>query len=93
MVAWLYEMVGRVGYVKTAKREGKVVGAISGVGPLILTLVVAPEWQKRGVGRELLNGMSGRRVVYTEECTVGFYEKMGFRRLGGLGGIIVLWRN
>ena len=92
-VTWLYKVVEKVGYVKTIKREGKIVGAMAGVGRLILTLVVDPEWQRKGVGRELLTQLPGKQWVYTEECSVGFYEKVGFRRVVTLGGLTWLSRK
>lgn len=90
---WLYSVVAKIGYVKTVKRDKKIVGAISGIGPLILTLVVDPGWQRKGIGRQLLNELTGMRVVYTEICTVKFYEKMGFRQIFSLGKVIFLWRK
>lgn len=92
-VGWLYRIVQRLGYVKTVSRQGLVVGVIAGVGQLILTLVVAPEWQRKGVGSELLAGMEGKRLVYTEDRSVGFYEKAGFKRMWQWGNIIFLWRK
>ncbi len=92
-VEYLYKSVQRVGYVKWIKREGKTVGAVSGVGQLILTLVVSPEWQRRGVGREIIRGLPGRRYVYTEEASRGFYEKMGFSKIIQMGKIIFLCRK
>lgn len=92
-VAWLYGVVARVGFVKDTKRQGKTVGVVSGIGKWILTLVVAPEWQRKGIGRELLGGLPGKRYVYTEEESRGFYEKMGFKRIARIGKVIVLWRK
>lgn len=92
-VAWLYGVVGRVGYIRTVKREGKIVGVMSGVGRVILTLVVDPAWQRKGIGRELLGKLQGVQYVYTEECSVGFYTKMGFHNVGKLGGTILLCRK
>lgn len=89
----LYKLVEMLGFVKVVKRNGKVVGAISGIGRLILTLVVDPEWQRKGIGRELLEGLSGRRYVYTEECTRVFYEKLWFRQILKIGKTVFLWRR
>ncbi len=92
-VAGLYKIVERVGYVKTIKREEKIVGVISGIGALILTLVVDPKWQKKGIGRELIAGLVGKQYVYTEGVSSGFYEKMGFSRILQLGRTIFLCRK
>ncbi len=90
---FLYRLVESFGYIKTKKVGRKIVGLISGIGPVILTLVVAPEWQRKGIGRELVTNLSGKRLVYTEACAVKFYEKMGFRKLICIKGIHFLWRG
>lgn len=95
-VRWLklmYEVVRRVGYVEVEKRGGKIIGAISGVGKLILTLVVNPEWQHKGIGKTLISQRLGVRWVYTNMCSVGFYEKMGFERKITIGKTIFLRRS
>lgn len=92
-VMMLYNLVGKLGYVKSVKRGDKIVGAISGIGKLILTLVVDPNWQRKGIGRELIAMQRGRQYVYTEECSRGFYEKVGFKIILRLGKIIFLWRK
>jgi len=92
-VARLYRVVNKLGFVKTVQRDGKIVGVVSGMGKLILTLVVDPNWQRKGIGRELLSGLGGRRYVYTEVCTVPFYTKVGFAKIIKLGGIVFLWRK
>lgn len=92
-VASLYKIVGRIGYVKEVKRGGEIVGVMSGVGKWILTLVVSPAWQRRGIGRALIEGLRGRQYVYTEESTRRFYEKLGFVQMIRLGGMIFLCRK
>lgn len=92
-VANLYKIVERLGYVVYAQRGGEIVGVVSGIGKWILTLVVDPDWQRRGVGRELLDQLGGERYVYTELSSVGFYQKLGFRQIMRLGKIIFLWRK
>lgn len=92
-VAWLYRIVGKLGHVEQIQREGRVVGAISYIGKLILTLVVDPAWQRQGIGRELLSGLHGRSYVYTQEGSEGFYVKMGFVRMFRVGKLIFLCRK
>ena len=92
-VSFLYRIVRRVGYVLVVEKGGGVAGVVSGVGRLILTLVVVPKWQRRGVGRELIALLPGRRYVYTRAESVGFYQKMGFGRWFTLGEMIVLCRK
>lgn len=92
-VDFLYKMVGVVGQTQVVRRDGSIVGAMSYVGQLILTLVVDPEHQRQGIGKELLNRLKGRCYVYTEACTCGFYKKMGFEEMFRLGKIIFLCRK
>ncbi len=92
-VARLYGIVARIGYVKTVNRDGEMVGVVSGIGRWILTLVVDPQWQHKGIGRELIGKLGQRLYVYTEVCTVGFYEKLGFRKMFTIGPIHFLWRK
>ena len=88
----LYELVRKVGYVLIEERGGKIVGVTSGVGKLILTLVVDPLFQRQGVGRELINHLPGERWVYTESGSVEFYRKMGFSDKRQMGNISILRR-
>jgi len=92
-VSFLYNIVSKIGHIKVAKRKGKIVGAMSSVGRLILTLVVQPDWQRKGIGKELINQLSGTQWVYTEVCSVGFYEKMGFVKKFEIGKTIFLCRK
>lgn len=92
-VGWLYGVVGKLGYIKIVKRENKIIGVVSGIGKWILTLAVLPEWQRQGIGKELLRMIPGRRLVYTSGSSVGFYEKMGFQKIFKLGKTIFLWRK
>lgn len=89
----LYKIVERLGFVNVVRRNGRVAGVVSGVGKLILTLVVEPQFQRGGIGKELIGQLPGKRYVYTEECSVGFYEKMGFERIGQIGKTIFLCRK
>ncbi len=89
----LYKIVEKIGYIKVVKKDKKIVGAISGIGGVILTLVVSPEWQRKGVGKELVNKLIGKQWVYTEECSKGFYEKMGFEKILQIGKTIFLCRK
>jgi GNAT superfamily N-acetyltransferase len=92
-VSWLYRIVSWVGYVRSIRRSDRVVGVISGIGPLILTVAVLPTWQGKGMGRALLAMVPGRRYVYTESASVGFYTKMGFVVVGCLGSQVILRRT
>lgn len=89
----LYGMVKQIGFVKVEKKEGKIVGVVSGIGKLILTLVVDPEWQHKGIGKKLVMQLAGERWVYTNTCSVGFYEKMGFKRMFTIAKTIILRRE
>jgi ribosomal protein S18 acetylase RimI-like enzyme len=92
-ISFLYQMVNRLGYVKLAKRNGNIVGVVAGFGKLILTLAVHPKWQRKGIGRELVEELKGKRWVYTEQQSVGFYEKVGFEKILKIGKIIFLCRK
>lgn len=92
-VSMLYKMVGKAGYIVESRRHGEVVGAISGIGRWILTLVVHPSWQGQGIGRELVSQLRGKRYVYTVVETAGFYEKLGFERVLKVGRTVFLWRK
>lgn len=92
-VGWLYRTVQLIGYLKTEQIEGKIVGVISGIGPLILTLAVEPDCQRQGIGKKLVNSLPGTRYVYTEDCSRGFYEKVGFKQMLKIGNLIILCRK
>lgn len=92
-VQFLYKQVAKIGFVKTVEKKGQIVGAVSGVGSLILTLVVDPLWQRQGVGSELIGKLNSNLWVYTERESVGFYKKLGFREIMRIGRIILLWRK
>ncbi len=92
-VTFLYKLVERMGYIKYARRDDNIVGIISGVGKLILTLVVEPSWQRKGIGKELISSLEGERFVYTNQSGVGFYEKMKFKKIGQIAKVIFLCRK
>jgi GNAT superfamily N-acetyltransferase len=92
-VYFLYYVVSGLGHIKTVKRDGKLVGVAAFVGPWILTLVVEPSWQHRGIGREIIGDLKGRRYVYTEKESVGFYTKLGFKIIYRLRGVFFLCRD
>lgn len=92
-VSKLYTLVSSIGFIHVVRRQRKIVGVISGIQKLILTLVVDPQWQRQGIGSELIGGISGKAYVYTEECSVGFYEKLRFAKLFAFGKIIFLCRR
>lgn len=92
-VNFLYAVVSTIGFVETVKKDGRVVGVVSGIGKLILTLAVDPDSQGQGIGSQLIKSRKGRLWVYTEECSVGFYKKLGFSMITRIGKTILLWRK
>ncbi len=75
--------------VITARDNNKLVGLINTISDGALTvyipyLLVAPEYQKQGIGRKLLGMIVSeyerceRIVLLTEQDTVDFYRKCGF---------------
>lgn len=92
-VSFLYKIVETVGFINYVKREDRVVGIVSGIGKLILTLAVDPEWQRQGIGKELVGSLDGTLFVYTNAEGLGFYKKMNFRELVQFGKVIFLWRK
>jgi GNAT superfamily N-acetyltransferase len=92
-VSFLYAIVSVIGFINTTRKNHKIVGAISGIGPVILTLVIDPQWQRKGMGSALVDGQSGSLWVYTEACSVGFYKKMGFQEIKNIGKFTLLWRK
>ncbi|MFZ2200012.1 MAG: GNAT family N-acetyltransferase [Microgenomates group bacterium] len=92
-VAALYGVVYIIGQIEVVKKNGEIVGAMARIGRLIVTLVVDPERQRKGIGRELIDRTKGRQYVYTETCTCEFYKKMGFEEMFRLGKIIFLCRK
>lgn len=92
-VAFLYKIVSYLGFVETVSKNGKIVGVISGIGSLILTLAVEPNWQHMGIGSELVKARKGKLFVYTQEPSAGFYLKLGFEKIFTLGRTIFLWRK
>ena len=92
-VGLLYKAVSIIGFVEKVSKNGKIVGAISGIGSLILTLVVAPIWQHKGIGSELIKSREGKLFVYTREASAGFYLKLGFKKIFTVGQTIFLWRK
>lgn len=92
-VTKLYNIVNKIGYIEVVERRGKIVGVMSGIWKLILTLAVDPVWQGKGVGRELIGTKSGKLIVYTNAKSVGFYKKMGFVQIMSIGDTIFLCRK
>ncbi len=71
------------------EREGRVVGAVAcepaGANGLLRSLVVAPDWQGRGVGEHLVDEIEaaarsqGVRTLYLlTETAEGFFGRMGY---------------
>lgn len=92
-LSFLYTVVSKAGFVKTITKNGRVIGVISGIGKLILTLAVDPDWQHQGIGSTLVTSRKGRLWVYTEACSMGFYKKIGFSEFLRIGKTIFLWRK
>lgn len=80
--------------VYSARADGKLVGLINALSDGVMTvyfhyLLVKPEYQGCGIGRQLVTGMMNRYsshyrlVLNSYESAAGFYEKCGFER--GLG--------
>ncbi len=86
-------MVRKWGYVSCARSNEEIVGVVSGIGSLILTMIVEPARQRQGIGRELIAHLRGMRYVYTTVVGEGFYQKMGFVRLWQVGSLIFLCRK
>lgn len=92
-VHFLYRLVNFFGKVQTIKREGRVVAVMSSFCCVILTLAVDAQWQRRGLGRELVESLPGMLFVYTQASSLGFYRKLRFEQLLKIGKTIVLWRK
>jgi len=92
-VQFLYQVVSIVGFVEIIKKNGVLVGVISGIGGFVLTVAVEPSWQHKGIGSELIGNRKGKLFVYTEEKSFGFYIKQGFEQIFRLGRTIFLWRK
>lgn len=76
----------------------RLCGIVRGVGDgvsvlYIQDLLILPDYQRRGIGSKLLERMLGafpdvnQTVLLTDDTeeTIGFYEKAGFRKVGGVG--------
>ncbi len=79
--------------VVTAWVEGSLVGLGNAVsdGSLVVYyphLLVLPEFQRRGIGRQLMKRLMNRyrgfhqHILIAEEKAVSFYRKCGFKRAG-----------
>lgn len=74
-----------------AERDGHVVATAALEGDELVTFFVLPEEQGRGVGSALLGALEaaarargrGRLAVNASLTGAGFYERHGYRRLGG----------
>lgn len=81
--------------VYSARVEGQLVGLINALSDGAMTvyfhyLLVRPEYQGLGIGRQLVAGMLGRYsgmyrlVLNSYEAAVPFYEKCGLEVGGGI---------
>ncbi len=75
-----------------ARADGRIVGAVGmepyGASALLRSLVVAPAWRGRGLGRTLAERLlaemragGARRVVLLTETAAGFFSTLGFERI------------
>lgn len=80
----------RDGYLPSAQvyvyeREGQVVGFYALRQSTLSALFVAPDWQDKGIGRELLNHAKAGQAALTltvfkaNEAAIGFYMSQGFK--------------
>ena len=81
-------------YIVLALEGGRVIGFVSAISDGVLSayislLEVLPEYQGRGVGRELMTRMDALLEglymidVLCDADVLFFYEKLGFRAAGG----------
>ncbi len=70
------------------ERDNRILGSVSVVGNEVGGLFVDPEYQRRGVGRSLMDSVTAQRshvVLDVFEANVigrAFYAAYGFRRIG-----------
>jgi GNAT superfamily N-acetyltransferase len=93
LVPHLLDDVFPVADVQVAERDGRVVGVLILSGPLIDWLFVAPEAQGSGIGTALLERAKAERpgglrlwVFASNVPAEAFYERHGFRVVGGSDG-------
>lgn len=76
--------------------EKKLVGVIRAIGDgysmiYIQDLVVHPDYQKRGIGKALINTLLEKYknvyqiILLSDEDNTGFYEKTGFKKASDMG--------
>ncbi len=79
--------------VVTARRQGKLIGLGNAIsdGHLVVYyphLLVSPEYQGQGVGKQLMQAMQQRyqgfhqQMLTADGDATGFYESLGFSRAG-----------
>ena len=91
-----YNHLAKCAYFVAALEDNKVVGFVSalsdGIGCAFIPLIeVLPEYQKQGVGSELmrrildiLKDINAIDLMCDDEVK-GFYERFGMKSLGGMG--------
>lgn len=81
-------MINGANLVITARSEGQLVGMLRGLSDFcyrsfIADLVVARAFQRRGIGRQLIQvarnqAPEARLILFSAEDAVPFYKKLGF---------------
>jgi ribosomal protein S18 acetylase RimI-like enzyme len=90
-----YNHIANCAYFVLAMDDDKVIGFISalsdGIGCAFIPLIeVLPEYQKRGIGSELMRQMLeilkdiSSIDLMCDENVQGFYEKFGMKKLSGM---------
>ncbi len=84
----LQRMLNGVNLILTARENGKLVGVLRALSDFcyrcfVADLAVSPEYQKKGIGRRLLQearntGPEARLFLFAAEGALPFYKRLGF---------------